>query len=46
MSCKYLLQRNPGLGVGKRRGPQSVSGFWVTVSVMQLSGPRHREGKF
>lgn len=34
MSCKYLLHRNPGLGLGKRRDPQSVSGFWATVSMM------------
>lgn len=22
MSCKYLLQRNPGLGMGKKKSPR------------------------
>lgn len=37
MSCKYFLQRNPGLGMGRKKGPESVSGFWVTISMMRVS---------
>lgn len=32
MSCKYLLQRSPGLGTGRRRGPPSVSGLGHSVN--------------